>query len=503
MKSRIVPAVLTTVAAGLLVSTFLMQPAGMTVSLATDESAASLARAEDLSDGFRSVAKKALPAVVSIRTRQKIESPRMTQLNDPFGGAFPDGDDSPFRGSPFEDLFKQFNRGQMMPEGLPDGVARGEGSGFIFDPSGLVMTNAHVVRGADEVTVTLADGREFMATDIKTDDFADVAVLKIDAGSRLPALTLGDDTKMEIGDWVLAIGSPFGLELTVTQGIISAKSRGLKQSTMRQEFIQTDAAINPGNSGGPLVNLKGEVVGINTAIETRSGGYDGVGFAVPVSLARWVGDQLVQNGKVRRAYLGVRPEDLDSETAEALDLKSGTGVLVAAVTKDSPAAEAGVQVKDVIVRLNDRPVRNRQQLIAVAERMEIGKSYPLVVLRDGEEVELTVTAAEFPEQLAQADERAVIESLGIEAQPLTPELSQQLELEDEQGVVITNVQRGSIAARYGLRPGSVITRIGKTDVRTMDDLEAGLEAARERGQLVLEVKTANGSQLLSVPFGRD
>jgi serine protease Do len=305
---------------------------------------------------------------------------------------------------------------------------------------------------------------------------------------------------MEIGDWVLAFGSPFGLDRTVTQGIISAKSRGLKNLPSRQEFLQTDAAINPGNSGGPLVNLAGEVIGINTAIETRSGGYDGVGFAVPVSLAKWVGDQLANDGKVRRAYLGVKPDDVDSDIAKALELPTSKGVIVSEVTKGSPAEQAGVKVQDVILKLNNRAVSNRQQLITVAERLSIGESYPLVVLRDGKEIELTVVAAEFPEQVAQASQQ--VDALGAEVQELTPELARELELDTDTGVVVTNVQRGSLAARIGLRPGVVIARIGKMEVNTLEDFEKGLQAAREKRQLVLLVKTSNGTQLISVPLSK-
>ncbi len=502
MELNRLPLTVTAIASGVMGVALLIPSPDVRAVAPQDDSppAASLAQAEELSTGFRWVAKKALPAVVSIRSVRKVQTPKMTQLDDSFGRS-PFGD-SPFGGAPLEDLFGELReRMQEQQGGGQGGIATGEGSGFIFDSNGLVMTNSHVVRGADEVIVTLADGREFVATEIKSDDFADVAILRINAEGSLPSLPLGDDAEMEIGDWVLAFGSPFGLDRTVTQGIISAKSRGLKQSNMRQEFLQTDAAINPGNSGGPLVNMKGEVVGINTAIETRSGGYDGVGFAVPVSLARWVGEQLMKDGKVRRAYLGVKPQDIDSELAKALELKSLQGVVVAEVTKGSPAAEAGVEVQDVIVKLNNRAVTNRQQLIAIAERMSIGASYPLVILRDGEELELSVTAAEFPEHIAEAG--SVIKSLGAEVQTLTPELAQQLEMESDAGVVITNVQRGSVASRIGLRPGFVIARIGKTDVNTVDDLEKGLELARERRQLVLLVKTPNGTQLVSVPFGEE
>lgn len=449
-----------------------------------------LARAEELSSGFRWVAKQTLPSVVSVRTIRKVQSPQLSQFEDQFGGV-PGG-------GQFDDLFDQLRERMREQQGGSQGIATGEGSGFIISSDGLIMTNAHVVRGADEVSVTLEDGTEHIATDIKSDDFADVAVLRIKVDRALPALKLGDDSKMEIGDWVLAFGSPFGLDRTVTQGIISAKSRGLKNLTSRQEFLQTDAAINPGNSGGPLVNLAGEVIGINTAIETRSGGYDGVGFAVPVSLAKWVGDQLASDGKVRRAYLGVKPDDVDSDIAKALDLPTSKGVIVSEVTKGSPAEQAGVKVQDVILKLNNRAVSNRQQLITVAERLNIGESYPLVVLRDGKEVELTIVAAEFPEHVAQASQQ--VDALGAEVQELTPELAQELELETDSGVVVTNVQRGSLAARIGLRPGVVIARIGKTEIKSLEDFEKGLQAAKEKRQLVLLIKTSNGTQLVSVPF---
>lgn len=477
----------------LLGSLWLYQPDRVTSVFAEEKPVppALTARADEVSAGFRMVAKKTLPSIVSVRSIRKVAAPQVSQLDLQ--------QEDPFAGSPLEDLFGNL-RGRMgAPSGeMPRGVATGEGSGFIVSSDGLIMTNSHVVRGADEVSVTLQDGKVYEATDIKTDEFADVAILRIKADKPLPALPLGDDSTLEIGDWVLAFGSPFGLDQTVTQGIISAKSRGLKNLPSRQEFLQTDAAINPGNSGGPLVNLQGEVVGINTAIETRSGGYDGVGFAVPVSLARWVGDQLAKDGKVRRAYLGVKPDDVDAEMARALELPSSKGVIVTQVTKGSPAEEAGLKVQDVILKLNDRVVTSRQQLITVAERLEIGTSYPLVVLRDGKEVELTVVAAEFPEQIVQAGEQ--IESLGVEVQAMTPELARELELDSDSGVVITNVQRGSIANRIGLRPGHVILRIGKTDVQTLEDLSEGLTLAKERGQLVLLVKTSTGTQLVSVPF---
>jgi serine protease Do len=472
-----------------------------------------LAHASELSAAFRWVARRTLPAVVSVRTIRRVEAAPQLGMGDPLQG-LPFG--GGFGNSPLDDLFgdlrermqQQQQQQQQQDQneqgqsgsGRPRRIATGEGSGFIIDADGVVMTNAHVVRGADEVMVVLEDGTEYKAQDVRSDEFADVAVLKIDAGRKLPTLPFGDDATTEIGDWVLAVGSPFGLESTVTQGIISAKSRGLRNLPARQEFLQTDAAINPGNSGGPLVNLKGEVIGINTAIETRSGGYDGVGFAVPVSLARWVSDQLLKDGKVRRAYVGVTPQDLTPELAEALELPARRGVVVAEVRKGSPADKAGVQVEDVIVKLNGRDVASRQQLISIAERLRIGQAVPLLVIRGGKEVPLQVTAAEFPNEVAQND--TTIEEFGADVKVLTPELARELEVDVESGVVITGVARDSIAARLGLRPGMVLLRIGRTEIRSIEDVKTGLESARERGQLVLLVRTANGTQLLSVPVGR-
>jgi serine protease Do len=489
MKSFQLSLAMTGVAA-LLGVTLLSQTDRLSTVFADEQAAPpeAIETADELSTAFRTVAKGTLPSVVSIRSVRKLPTQQLSQLQDSFGGG------------PLDDLFNDLRQRQPRQNRQgSQGLVTGEGSGFIISTDGLVMTNAHVVRSADEVVVTLQDGREFPASDIKVDEFADVAVLQIQADSKLPALKLGDDAGLEIGDWVLAFGSPFGLDQTVTQGIISAKSRGLKNLPSRQEFLQTDAAINPGNSGGPLVNLRGEVVGINTAIETRSGGYDGVGFAVPVSLAKWVGDQLVENGKVRRAYLGVKPEDVSRDIAKALELPMNRGVVVMEVTKGSPAEKAGLKVQDVILKLNNRVVNNRQQLIAVAERLPIGKEAELVVLRDGKETVVNVVAAEFPESFAESGRQ--IEALGVEVQELTPELAEQLELDAETGVVVTGIQRGSVAARIGLRPGHVIARIGKTDISSVADLEEALKSAAERGQLVILVKTPNGSQMVSVPFG--
>ncbi|MBL8818518.1 MAG: Do family serine endopeptidase [Planctomyces sp.] len=456
-----------------------------------------LARAEELSFAFRTVAKSTLPAVVSIEATKKVARRPMIQGDSPFGN---DLEDHPL----FRDFFRQLP--QQLPN-QPREQALGQGSGFIIDPSGLIMTNAHVVRGADEVKVQLSDGREFTATDIKADDRADVAVIRISVKETLPYLSLGDDEQMEIGDWVLAFGSPFGLHRTVTQGIISAKSRGLSDMRMRQEFIQTDAAINPGNSGGPLVNLKGEVIGINTAISTSSGGYDGVGFAVPVSMAKWVGDQLAKDGKVKRAYFGVLPQDIDAGIAEALKLSTPKGVLVTQVTKGSPADKAGLQIQDVILEVNGQEITNSRKLISVVEKTPVGTECPVVILRDGKNMALKLTVEEFPEELFAAEsggdvtgEAKNLPELGIDVQTLTPEIAEQLNIEGTSGVVITSVSESGLGARFGLEPGDVILKIGNTNVSTPEEAEKAMAEVKEQGRILLFVKTPNGTKFFSVPL---
>ncbi|MCA9034952.1 MAG: Do family serine endopeptidase [Planctomycetaceae bacterium] len=468
--------------------------------------AEAVARVDELSNVFRSVSRKTLPAVVSIETSGRMPTRRMVQ----FGGD-PDGTD------PFDDPFFRRFFGDIRPNvprgdnsGSEERRSLGQGSGFIIDPSGIIMTNAHVVDGADEVIVQLSDGRKFKARDVRKDARADVAILQIDVPEKLPALSIGDDKKMEIGDWVLAFGSPFGLHRTVTQGIISAKARGLNDPRMRQELLQTDAAINPGNSGGPLVNLRGEVIGINTAISTSSGGYDGVGFAVPVSLAKWVGDQLIKDGRVRRAYLGVVPQDIDADIAEALHLSTPHGVLIAEVTEGSPADQAGLQIQDAILEVDGQKITNARKLMAIAEKLTIGQTYPVVILRDGKEKELSIKVAEFPQEIAlSAREQStadvdgkgiMIDELGVEVQWVQQDTANQLGLDIGAGLVVTNVQKGGLGARIGLQPGTAILRIGSTELRTGSDLEKALQEARKQQQVLLFLKTPNGTQFISVPF---
>jgi serine protease Do len=334
----------------------------------------SLPQADDLSAVFRQVASEAIPSIVSIEAMTKSK-----QVEPPLRDFF--------RNDPkMEEMLK--NRGSKRM------LTKGKGSGFIINSNGSIMTSSHVVKGADEVKVRLHDGREFIAKDIKTDPRTDVAIVRIDAPD-LKSIHLGDSRSVHVGDWVLAIGSPFGLDMTVTAGIISAKGRS-NRITERADFLQTDAAINPGNSGGPLINMRGEAIGINTAIATESGGYDGIGFAVPTHIAAWVGEQLMSAGEVKRGYLGTQISAIDVATAKQLNIQRSDGVIAHKVLPGSPAQKAGVERGDIIVRLDGQKIDGPSVLQGVAEQLTVGKTYPLDVVRGGKRMTLNVTIDALP-----------------------------------------------------------------------------------------------------------
>ncbi len=448
--------------------------------------------AQEIAGVFRDIAAVTMPSVVSIETVTRPKEIQRSQM--PF-------DDESF---PFRDMFRNDPRMKEMfenPRRMMSPRRAGAGSGFIIDPSGVIMTNNHVVAGADEVKVRLTDGREFIATDIKTDPRTDVAIIHIHDAGPLKALKLGDSRQMQVGDWVLAFGSPFGLEMTVTQGIISGTSRH-RGITEREDFLQTDAAINPGNSGGPLVNLKGEVIGINTAIASASGGYDGVGFAVPTHIASWVGDQLTSHGKVQRGYLGTGIADVDADTARQFGLKVREGVIVRTVLPESPAAKAGLEPGDVIKSLNGEFVSDPPRLQGIVEQLTIGKSYKLEVVRDGKPVTLSVTIEELPANTTRqvnrdtSDEPAKpqVNELGMELTNVTPSIAKQLGLTDSKGVVVTNVEQGSVAANAGVQSGDLVERVGGEAVTSVDDFNAAVKKLAVEDGIVLHLKNADGKR---------
>lgn len=465
-------------------------------------------QANALSEAFRNSAGKVLPAVVSIRNEARPQTVRREQRDPrtPRGGR----PSLPREFGELDPLLKRFF--EQMPDleerfELPNVPRMSSGSGVIIDPSGVILTNNHVVAGGGKVTVRLHDGREFTATeeDIKTDPNTDLAVVKIKAGSSLPAASLGNSDELKIGDWVLAVGQPFGLQNTVTAGIVSATGRAVG-ITKHEEFIQTDAAINPGNSGGPLVNLHGEVIGINTAISSSSGGFQGVGFAVPVNVAKWVSTQLEKDGKVHRAYLGVGIQGVDQELAEQLGMPNPNGAVVTEVQPNSPAAKAGIQPQDVIVEFAGATIYQPGNLSAQAGRATIGSTQPIVVLRNGKRIELKVTVREQPENYGVHTTRPVepeaenqageFNSLGLQVGSLTGEVAQQLGVKDTSGVVILAVEDGSAADRAGLAPSMAIVQIGRQPVKNVAEFEAAIRGASLDKGLLLLVRSGEGSRFV-------
>jgi len=380
---------------------------------------------------------------------------------------------------PMDPFFRQFFGAGEGHFNIPkDRKEKALGSGIIVSPEGYILTNNHVVDGATDVRVTLSDKREFQARIVGTDPKTDVAILKIDA-EKLSPITIGDSSKVEVGDVALAIGDPFGVGQTVTKGIISATGRGNLGIEAYEDFLQTDAPINPGNSGGALVNDRGELVGINTAIITHgSGGSEGIGFAVPVNLARNVMDQILKNGKVTRAYLGILPQDVTPTMAKAFGEKEAKGVVVGDVTASSPAQEAGVQRGDIIQELNGKPVADSNQLRMTISMMEPGTTVNLKLIRNGSPRELPVKLAEMPTETAKVKtgEEGVEKAMdGVEVSNLNPQISEQLNLPPStKGVVVTDVDPASKMAEAGLQKGDVIEEVNHQPVKNVSEFQSAV-----------------------------
>jgi serine protease Do len=388
------------------------------------------------------------------------------------------------------------------------------GSGVLVDAKGLVLTNFHVVEEADQVEVQLHDGKKYLSRDIKTDPKTDLAIIRIDAKAPLPYLELGDSDAMEIGDRVLAVGAPFRLAGTVTAGIVSAKGRNLRLH-LYEDFLQTDAAINPGNSGGPLINLEGKVIGINAAIKTRTGGFQGVGLAIASNLVRNVMTQLLKDGSVHRGYLGLQMRDLVSDDiANRLGLKEAKGVLVTTILDGSPAYKGGVLEGDVIVSVAGKPVQDSRQLQAVVAGQAPGKPVDVAIVRDGKPLAVRVTLAEQPGEFGPirvpvpklADlprEGLDLEKIGVTATDLTPELAQSLGFrEGTKGAVIIRLDRDGLAAENGLRRGQLITKVDRKPITSANDLKELVSASSvERGLLVMVQSPQTGTGYVLLKSG--
>ena len=422
------------------------------------------AGAQSLPD-FTGLVEQNSPAVVNISTTQEGRPARGGNRRLPDIPGMPDLPDD----HPFQDFLDRF----MDEDGAPPGQfdTRSLGSGFIISEDGYILTNNHVVDGATEIVVRLNDRRQMTAELVGADERSDLALLKVD-GESLPTVEIGSSSDLRVGEWVLAIGSPFGFEYSVTAGIVSAKGRSLPTENY-VPFLQTDVAINPGNSGGPLFNLDGEVIGINSHIYSRSGGFQGISFAIPIELAVDVADQLRDAGTVSRAWLGVVIQDVTRDLAESFGMDRPEGALVAQVMPGSPAANAGFESGDVIVEFNERDVPNSGSLPPMVGRTPVGETVPVVVVRDQERQTLQVTLEQLPEEATRggpAEPSGDFEDLGFSVEPLTDDARSALDLEPEVTGVIVSEVMGGAAAEVGLAPGDVITRVNRQDIENVMDL---------------------------------
>jgi serine protease Do len=406
------------------------------------------------SRAFSEIASSLSPSVVNISTTKVMKRELAPFLDDPFSEFF----------SPFRDF--------KMPKKWKE---QSLGSGVIVSPGGYIITNNHVVEQGDEIRVTLFDKRSFKAKVIGVDNKTDVAIVKIDA-DNLYAVQWGDSDKLQVGEFVLAIGNPYGLSHTVTMGIISAVGRANVGIADYEDFIQTDAAINPGNSGGPLVNTKGELIGINTAIFSKSGGYQGIGFAVPSNMARLVMNQLIQKGKVTRGWLGVTIQEITPELSQKFGLKTAKGALIGDVAKGSPAEKSGLKRGDIILEFNGKKVSDVGNLRNMVAQSKVGAEIPLTIIRSGKEYAINVTTTELPKDLTEPapgsipEDTAIDGLAGLNVIELTREISRQLGLpKDEKGVVVVRVDPGSSVEDAGLRKGDVIQEVDREKIAGLDD----------------------------------
>ncbi|HUA51861.1 MAG TPA: DegQ family serine endoprotease [Candidatus Sulfotelmatobacter sp.] len=444
------------------------------------------ASARSAPDSFADLAERLLPAVVNVSTTQTIKT-----ASGERGRHGPDIPQFP-PGSPFEEFFKDFLERQQHGDrpDAPPRHATSLGSGFIIDPAGYVVTNNHVVADADEITITLHDDSTYKAKLVGRDVKTDLALLKVDSKKPLTAVNWGDSDQTRVGDWVLAIGNPFGLGGSVTAGILSARGRDI-QSGAYDDYLQTDASINRGNSGGPMFNTNGDVIGINTAIYSPTGGSVGIGFAIPASLAKPVIDQLKQYGKVRRGWLGVRIQTVTDELAESLGLDKPRGALVSSATENGPAAKAKIEPGDVILKFDGKDINEMRRLPRIVAETPIDKVVDVVVWRKKKEIPLKVQVGELVEsdQVAAATPgpgnapsapAGSVTELGLQLTAVNPQLREKYGLADDaQGVLVTDVSDTSPAAEKGIKPGDIIVEVGQEEVKTPADVAAKIKAARD------------------------
>ncbi len=421
-----------------------------------------LTNAKSLGQAFVEVVKKVQPAVVNITTEKTITMRPWDRYGEDF-----------FKGSPFEDFFRGFGPSPREKGKEYRHKQRSGGSGVIVDKEGYILTNNHVVEDTDKIKVRLNDGREFAATLKGQDSRTDLAVLHIKA-KDLPVATLGDSDNLDVGEWAIAIGSPFGLEHTVTVGVVSAKGRSGLGTGNYEDFIQTDASINPGNSGGPLINIDGEVIGINAMIIQPG---TGIGFAIPINMAKQILSDLIKHGKVVRPWLGISVQDLTPEMAEQFQVKEKEGVLVAQVHQGTGAERAGLLSGDIIQSVDDKAIKNGNELIKEIQKKKVGQKIKLSVVRDGKPTTVEVTTTAMPDKPEAIKENEIEEKLGVTVQELTPQLTARYRISSEikRGVVVITVQEGSPAEDIGLQEGDVILEINRKKIETTKDFEKAVK----------------------------
>lgn len=491
MKSRTLSAWIASIGAvtcvGALTLSTVLAPAPLALAgayaepIVAKQSQHALEIAEALSNAFENVAEAIAPGVVSVRTEQEIQLRRAyaPQIPEEFRRFFGD------RFVPFE----------QPPRGPESRLQRGQGSGFVISSDGHIVTNNHVIENADTITVTFTDGRTYSAELVGADPQTDLAVLRVDATDLTP-LKLGDSDELRVGAFVVAAGSPFGLDSTITTGIVSATGRSRMGIAQYEEFIQTDAAINPGNSGGPLVNLRGEVVGVNSAILTRSGGNNGIGFAIPINMVKSITQTLIDEGHVTRGFLGVIIQDLTPELAQSFGFDGTAGALIAEVQPGTPADDAGIQSGDIVTSLNGRAIASMDELRLRIAEIRPGDKAEMEIFRDGKSMTITATIGDTPGSrvaTAKAPVNELADSLGAEFSTLTPQAAERLGLSTSMsGVLVESVRPLGAAARAGLRPGEVIVRVHNRPVADVAEFSKALEEHDLRRGVRLTVRTSAG-----------
>ncbi len=442
--------------------------------------AAERATAKDWRSGFVEVAKKVKPSVVAIR------SERTVTAGPGFGEDF-------FKGTPFEDFFKQHGGPPVKRKQM------GEGSGVIVDGKGYILTNYHVVAGAEKITVHLFDGRELKGTVRGTDPRTDLAVVHVEAAD-LPVAALGDSDKIQVGEWAIAIGSPFGLEETVTVGVISAKGRSGLGTGTYEDFLQTDASINPGNSGGPLVNIDGDVIGINAMIIQPG---QGIGFAIPINLAKTIMLELIKTGKVVRPWVGIGLQDITPDLMKFFNLKQKEGALISQVYKGSPAEKAGLKVGDVVVEVDGVKIKGSQDVVREVLKKKVGQKVHLVILREGKRLDFSVTTAEMPEKIGErGPARPAREWFGLQVSDVTPDIAKQLGLTKTEGVVITGVEPNSAGQAAGLRAGDIILEVNRQKILNENDYLSAMEKAKPDQGVLFLMDRQGSTFFVTLPEGK-